>query len=189
VPLTKAQLTSALLTAKDLPAGYKITPSGGEDNPDDLTGDASCRRIGATDIALEKRTRPDQVAYADVSFLTADDLGGGDESLSSFKTEGAAKKEFSDYVAAADGCHSLGLKVDPTTTIMLTGKPLSLPAVGDESRAYRYLGTVQGRIFWMDAMTFRVGGTLALLSSGRLGGAPVSGLLERIANKAAGKLE
>ncbi len=188
-PPTKAQLTAALLTAKDLPAGYKISPSGGEDNPDDLTGDASCRKISATDIALGRGTRPGQVAYADVSFSTADDMGGGDESLSSFMTEAAAEKEFSEYVAAADSCRSLGLKVDPTTTIMVTGKPLSLPAVGDESRAYRYLGTVQGQTLWLDAVVFRAGGTLATLTAGRIGGAPESGLLEQIAKKAAGKLK
>src|SRR5262249_42637591 len=106
-----------------------------------------------------------------------------------FMTEAAAGKEFSGYVAAADSCRSLGLKVDPTTTIMLTSKPLPLPAVGDESRAYRYLGMAQGTSFWLDAMVFRVGGTLAPMAGGCFGGSPQAGLLEEIGNKAAGKLK
>ena len=188
-PLTKAQLTAALLTAKDLPAGYKTGPSSNDD-ADALTGDANCQKMTATDLALGKGTGTGQVAYAAVSFTTADNTGGGDESLSSFMTQTAAKNEFSAYAAAADSCRSLGLKVDPATntTIRLTPTPLSLPVVGDESHAYQYLGTLQGRTFWLDAMVFRAGSTLALLSAGGLGSAPDSGLLQQIANKAVGKL-
>jgi hypothetical protein len=171
-----------------VPAGYKASASGEEVNPDAQTGDANCRKIGAIDAALSKGTRSGQVAHAYVSYSKADDTGGSDETLSSFMTQAAAKKEFGEYAAAADSCHSLSLKVDPTTTITLTGTPLSLAAVGDESRAYQYLGTVQGKAFWLDAMVFRAGGTLAMVTAGAFGGAPDSGLLEQIANKAAGKL-
>jgi hypothetical protein len=185
-PLTEQQLTAALLTAKDLPAGFKVAPSGGQDDSDDLTGDPGCRKASTTGDTLYKGTRPGQLAHAAVVFFTADGLGG-DESLSSFTTEAAAKKEFSEYVAAADACRSFGSKLGPTTATF-TGKPLPLPVVGDESRAYRYVGAYNGETARMDMMAFRVGGTLALLTTARFGGPPESQLLERVANEAAAKL-
>ena len=189
LPLTKEQLTAALLTAKDLPAGSTIAPSGGQDDSEssDPVGDLGCQKASATDDALYRGTRPEQVAHAALAFSTADGLGGGDESLSSFTTEAAASKEFSQYVAVADTCHSFGSKLG-STTAMFTGEPLSLPVVGDESRAYRYVGVFEGRTVRTDMMAFRVGGTLALLTAVRFGGSPESGLLERVASKAAAKL-
>jgi hypothetical protein len=187
LPLTKEQLTAALLTTKDLPAGSEVTPGGGQDDSDDPTGDPGCRKASAAFDALDRGTHADQVAHATVVFWTADNVDGGDESLSSFTTEAAAKREFSEYVAAADACHSFGSKLGSTTT-MLAGKPLPLPVVGDESRAYRYVGASEGETVQVDMMAFRVGGTLALLTAARVGGPPESELLERIANEAAAKL-
>jgi len=186
-PRTKEQLTSALLTVADLPAGFRVSPPGRQTNSEDTTGDPGCRKVSATYDALDAGTQPDQVAHAAMVFSKSEDLRGGDESLSSFKTEAAAKKEFSELVAAADVCHSFGVETGATTTI-LTGKPLRVPVVGDESRAYRYAGADQGRRFWEDLMVFRVDGTLALLTLASFGDAPESGLFEQVANKAAGKL-
>jgi hypothetical protein len=186
-PLTKGQLTAALLTAKDLPAGSTIAPSGGQSDSNDLTGDPGCREADAIDDALDRGTRPDQVAHAAVAFQTADQLGGGDESLSSFTTEAAATEEFSEYVAAADACHSFSLNLG-TDKAMHTGKPLPLPVVGEESRAYRFAVSFGGETGGLDMIAFRVGGTLALLTVARVSGAPESGLLEQIASKAAAKL-
>jgi hypothetical protein len=186
-PLTRAQLSQALLAAADMPTGYKTDPSGTQDE-NVLTGDAGCTKMGATDTALSKGTRPDQAAFAQVSFTRPDGVGGGDEALASFATQAAAGTEYSQYVAAADACHSLGLKADANTTITLAGKPLTTSTVGDESHAYRYLGSVQGTTFWLDAMVFRTGSTLATVSVGGLDKTPTAGLLEQIATKAAGKL-
>jgi len=186
-PRTKRQLTSALLTVEDLPPGFRVSPPGRQTNSDDITGDPGCRKASATDAALDSGTLPDQVAHAAIVFSKSEDLRGGDQSMSSFKTEAAAKKVFSEFVAAADVCHSFGVETGVTTTI-LTGKPLPLPVVGDESRAYRYVGADQGGRFWQDAMVFRVGGTLAQLTLASFGDAPESGLFEQVANKTAGKL-
>ncbi len=123
-PRTKRQLTSALLTVEDLPPGFRVSPPGRQTNSDDITGDPGCRKASATDAALDSGTLPDQVAHAAIVFSKSEDLRGGDQSMSSFKTEAAAKKVFSEFVAAADVCHSFGVETGVTTTI-LTGKSRS----------------------------------------------------------------
>jgi hypothetical protein len=185
--LTKAQLTAALLTVKDLPpAGFKATKSSESST---VTGDPACLKMDKIDVAVEKGTQPQLAASANVEFETADQTGGADEVLASFQDEAAAEKLFDEYAAAADDCRSLGLELDPTTTLKLTGAPLPVPKTGDASRAFRYRGTLQGTKFQMDAILLRVDGTLAWLSIGRFGGAIATGAVEGMANNAANNLQ
>lgn len=178
-PLTEAQLTTALVTQADLPAGYTPDTSGEDD--DDIEFKAStpqCQEKYAVLDALDE----DEAVQAEVEFQK----GEGEASLSQSweVVDGSLaqlKLEFVTVRSLFKDCPTVSLiSKDGTPPINLTFSSLELPKLGDDSLGLMARGEIQGISIRLAFAFVRVDHNMQTVFQGGVGDPDVA-LLEKVA--------
>ncbi len=190
-PLTAAQLKAALLTAADLPDGFKADPTasiGGDDKEGGfVSGDQACKTMGEiTDRIDSRKTDPGQVGYATVSLTKDSGPVFFAEQLISYGS-GQAKKMFDELASATAQCKKFSADVATNTKATLTRADFPALSVGDDAHAARFVADVQGTTMQLDQTAVRVGDTVVLVYGMFLGN-PDAALTRQVTEKAVAKL-
>jgi len=112
--LTKPQLKVALLTVKDLPKGFKIDRSSAKDSSGDM--EASSRAAGCARLVQAMNASPDPdagVPQATVDFTRHHGMEAIENTVMSFRSAAAVRKDFASFVSPAKTCHRVVL-TDPS---------------------------------------------------------------------------
>ena len=185
-PLTEAELTSRLLTATDLPAGFTVEP---DDASEDDSGSLTAENEECQELFDEGEKDPDVAAEAEVSFVGGDAGPFLVESLQSYE-EGKAEEDFEKAQAALEDCGELKF-ADASVTGSLTLTETEVAQRGDESLGYKLSGNLatQGLKLTVtgDLIAIRTGNASVFVFAFTLGDTPFE--VEPIADKALEKFE
>lgn len=183
--LTEQELKSALVTLKDLPAGYTAGEVTEDEDDTDISGaNAECT---ARFRALED-DEEDEEAKAEAAFEAPDGSSSLEVSLESHADAEALSQDLTDVRETFEKCDTLRIAVDASTTAELTVKEASFPELGDESVAYRAEGEVQGFQLGLLFVFVRVANTGQSIFAGGLG-TPDVAAVEKAARAGTQRLE
>jgi hypothetical protein len=141
--LSKSQLKAKTLSLSDMPSGWSVDNSASS-NPDNLTG--CFARLQAFNHPVKGIVRA-KVNYANGNAPLLQ------ETLISGK---GAIKQYAKYVAVMNSCKTVSITTSGATATGSVGA-LSLPTLGDGSKAYAIKLSIKGINVGYDLVLFRVG--------------------------------
>jgi hypothetical protein len=174
--------SAALLALEDLPTGYSVEP----DDDDEEETPTGCQQLRALDEA-----NGEPLAKAEVTFA-AGQFGPFINHQVSVLTEGTAEGQFEEFRSAINqpSCQEFTDETEDGQTATYTLRPLSAPALGDQTVALRMTGDEPAFNITYDFVAERIGDTVSFLGVASvpvLGGGPPS--LEPLARRADEKLQ
>jgi hypothetical protein len=179
---TQAEATAALLTAADLPGGWKVEPSGEGDSDD-----APCAQL---------RTLDEQKAAAEASIEFAPGENGPavEHEVLLFADVATAERYMTQAEQAVAACKSFAQDDPDIGKLTGTFTVSSSPGLGDASLAASMSGKATGFTLSGEIIAVRKGRAISLLSqiavqAGRAGSKLTAGLTQQLAAKATAKLQ
>ena len=132
---TSAELKGALLSLKDLPAGFEIDRSGGDDG----TRMSSTTRSCAPLVRLMNSAGPQgSRAQAGRSFSGGQDGPYVDESLDAMGTPQAARAFVDTYRGAVKGCRTIKVRIPGVGSSLVDVREISFGTLGGDTFAARF---------------------------------------------------
>jgi len=138
--LTKPQMRAALLTVKDLPAGFKLDQSSskgtGSDDVQYLSNDPGCAALtGGLNGSVDRSTT------ATRDFTLNHGMEAVQVGLTGFRTAAAVRKDFSGGTRLFRSCHRVGLDMGDGTKLWLAVQQKTVRLDGNQT----FVLTMKGR--------------------------------------------
>jgi hypothetical protein len=194
-PLSAAQLKKALLTARDLPAGFTskyTSPRSGDGGGSTKvrSGDAACAKMIKLLDQLTSGKDPRQAAGAGTSLVSPDPKGTKilEQTLASYPA-GQAEKSYAALTEATTGCRKYVVDVlgEPVTYTRAQSPAGSYG--GDASQADAFTATTKTGTYETQQVLVRTGGTLVFVGIATFGGQISPALTKQAVGKALAKLD
>lgn len=169
--LTAGQLSTVLLSAEDLPAGYRVDTSPDEEDEDQDFGDSECAKE-----LEELDDEDDAAAKVERTFDKGKDgLVSLEQSVESYADEDALAADFSATRKAIGACKQITFTTEGMP-VTLTVSDLDVPERGDDTIGFRMKGQVSGFPIELLFGIHRLGHNVVGVFSGGLGEASVETL-------------
>lgn len=135
VTRTSAELRGALLTLKDLPAGFEVEKGGGGDGTRVSSSTKDCAPL----VRLMNSERlTGSRAQAEVSFSGGQEGPFIDESLDALGTEQAARAFVGKYRSAVKACRTVRVSFPGVGSSSFAVREISFGRIGDDTFAARF---------------------------------------------------
>lgn len=135
VERTSSQLKGALLALKDLPAGFEVDKSSGDDGTTMSSRKGSCSSL----VRLMNSAKPaGSRAQAQRSFSGGQDGPFVDESLDAMGTPQAARAFVEKYRAAVKACSTVRVSIPGVGSSNVAVREISFGKIGDDTFAARF---------------------------------------------------
>lgn len=180
-PPTNAELTAALITAADLPAGFAVDPDDSEDEDGPVTP-ARCDQGVLSDDAPGS-----PVADVEVGMVRGPVVAG--ESAASYQRPATVAGILDDVAIAMRGCRVVTERYADGTRVITHTSTMRLPTFGDRSLAYHATLAGPGGTAAVVIVYIQVHNCLIGAGSGTVGAEANVHLAARVADAAATRLE
>jgi len=135
VQRTSAQLKKALLGLKDLPAGFEVDRSGGDDGTKVSSSKKACAPLVRL---MNSATLTGSRAQADASFSGGQEGPFVDETIDAMGTAQAARVFVQEYRTTVKACSSVRVSIPGAGSSNVAVREVSFGKIGDQSFAARF---------------------------------------------------
>lgn len=132
---TRAELTKALLSLKDLPAGFEVDKGGGDDGTRMSSRTKACSPLVRL---MNDASLPGSREQADVSFSGGQDGPYIDETLDAMGSNRAARAFVETYRTSVRACRSIRVTVPGIGSSDVDVREISFARIGDDTFAARF---------------------------------------------------